>query len=71
MAIAPEDFDRLDERYVTRKECNLSMDDINKKISIESTKLAVIEAKLGLILWVLAAVGGGIIAMLVKMFFGG
>lgn len=71
MAIVPEDFARLDERYVTRKECNLNMDDINKKISIESTKLAVIEAKLGLILWVLAAVGGGIIAMLVKMFFGG
>ena len=70
MALEKEDIDRLKEIFVTRQECNISMDEVNGKLAIDSTKLAVIETKLSLILWILTAVGGGVVTMRVKMFFG-
>ena len=71
MAIDKEDIDRLKEIFVTRQECDTQMDDVEKKLANDSTRLAVIETKLGQIMWILTAIGGGIIPMLVKMFFGG
>ena len=42
------------------------------KVTIDDKqRLAVIESKLGTITWLLTAVGGGVIATLVKLFFGG
>ena len=64
------DIERLKEIFVTRKECDRDMDGVKEKLSDDSARLAVIESQLRLILWVLAGVGGGIITMLVKMFFG-
>lgn len=71
MALDKEDIDRLKEIFVTRQECDTTMDDVNRKLANDSTRLAVIETKLGQIMWILTAIGGGIITMLVKMFFGG
>lgn len=68
--LAQEDIQRLREIFVTRQECDHDMKDVESKLSDEGTRLAVIESQLKLILWVLAGVGGGIITMLVKMFFG-
>lgn len=65
-----DDIDRLKEIFVTRLECENTMDAINEKISGEDVRLAVIEHRLGTITWLLMAVGGGIITMLIKMFFG-
>lgn len=66
-----EDIERLKEIFVTRQECDNSMEEVNRKLANDSTRLAVIETKLGQILWLCGAIGGGIITMLVKMFFGG
>ena len=71
MALDNADIERLKEIFVTRKECDSDMDAVSKRISGSDTRLAVIETQLKLILWVLAGVGGGIITMLIKMFFGG
>lgn len=71
MSIEREDIERLKEIFVTRQECDKDMEDVAKKLSNDSTRLAVIETKLGQIMWILTAVGGGIITMLIKMFFGG
>lgn len=71
MPLEKEDIDRLKEIFVTRQECDEGMDDVNKKLANDSTRLAVIETKLGQVMWLLTAVCGGIITMLVKMFFGG
>lgn len=71
MALDKDDIDRLKEIFVTRQECDTTMDDVNRKLANDSTRLAVIETKLGQIMWILTAIGGGIITMLVKMFFGG
>lgn len=66
-----EDIERLKEIFVTRQECDNSMEEVNRKLANDGTRLAVIETKLGQILWLCGAIGGGIITMLVKMFFGG
>jgi hypothetical protein len=66
-----EDIDRLKEIFVTRQECDNTTDEINRKLANDSTRLAVIETKISWVLWLCGAICGGIIAMLIKMFFGG
>lgn len=66
-----DDIDRLKEIFVTRQECDNITDDLKKKLADDSTRLAVIEHQLKTITWILTAVGGGVITMLLKMFFGG
>ena len=69
--IEQSDINRLKEIFVTRKECDEVTENIKNKLSNDSVRLAVIESKLGTITWLLTAVGGGVIATLVKLFFGG
>ena len=65
------DFARLDERYMTRKECNNLTEDINKKLTNDSTELALIKQKLDTIAWLskttLAAVIVAITGALLKL----
>ncbi len=65
------DIERLKEIFVTRKECDDQMDEVNDKLSNDMKELAVINTKLSLILWFLGAVGAAVITVLVKLFFGG
>lgn len=65
-----EDIDRLKEIFVTRQECQNQTDSFEDKLSKDLVRLAVIETKLSQITWILTAVGGGVITMLIKMFFG-
>ena len=69
--IEDKDIERLKEIFVTKAECQQNIDDVDAKLNKDNVRLAVIENQLKLILWVLMAVGGGIITMLIKMFFGG
>lgn len=71
MALEDHDIDRLKEIFVTRKECQNQTDAFESKLNKDLVRLAVIETQLSQIKWILTAVGGGIITMLVKMFFGG
>lgn len=68
--INDEDIKRLEEIFVTRRECNTTVDEINRKLANDSTRLAVIDEKLERMTWLLRAVAGGIIAVLIKLFFG-
>ena len=68
--IEEKDIERLKEIFVTRKECQKQTDSFEDKLSKDLVRLAVIETKLSQITWILTAVGGGVITMLVKMFFG-
>ena len=70
MAIEDHDIDRLREIFVTRQECQKTNDEIEKKLSSDLVRLAVIENQLKVITWILYAVAGGIVTMLVKMLFG-
>ena len=69
--IDEKDIGRLEEIFVTRKECRKTNDEVEKKLSSDLVRLAVIENQLKIITWLLYAVAGGAIAMLIKMLFGG
>lgn len=71
MALEDHDIERLKEIFVTRQECQRQTDTFETKLNKDLVRLAVIETKLGHITWLLGAVVGGVITMLVKMFFGG
>lgn len=71
MALEDNDIDRLKEIFVTRQECQKQTDSFEAKLNKDLVRLAVIETRLNQITWLLTAVGGGVITMLIKMFFGG
>lgn len=68
--IEEKDIERLKEIFVTRQECNITNDEINRKLSNDSTRLAVIESQLKTITWILTTVGAGVLATVIKLFFG-
>ena len=68
--IDTEDIERLKEIFVTRQDCQDINEEIENKLSSDLVRLAVIENQLKVITWILYAVAGGIITMLVKMLFG-
>ena len=70
MALEDHDIERLKEIFVTRQECQAQTDTFETKLNKDLVRLAVIETKLSQITWILTAVGGGVITMLIKMFFG-
>ena len=71
MPIDEKDIARLREIFVTRQECQKQTDGFESKLNKDLVRLAVIETRLNQITWILTAVGGGVITMLIKMFFGG
>ena len=54
--IEEKDYERLIERlkeiFVTRRECDSTMDEVNRKLANDSTELALIKQKLDTITWV-------------------
>lgn len=69
MPIDEKDIARLKEIFVTRQECQQQTDSFENKLNKDLVRLAVIETKLNQIMWLLTAVGGAVITMLVKMVF--
>ena len=65
------DINRLKEIFVTRHDCQSNVDHTKAFLERDNVRLAVIEQQNKLMLWILAAVAGGIITVLIKMFFGG
>lgn len=64
-----EDIDRLREIFVTRQECDSTVDEINKKLANDMTEFAVIKTKLNAILWGIGVIGSAVIGVLIKMIF--
>ena len=68
------DIERLKEIFVTRQECNSTIDEVNRKLANDSTKLALIEQTLQTVSWVnkttLAAVIATIVGIVIKSFVG-
>ena len=71
MALEDHDIERLKEIFVTRQECQAQTDSFESKLNKDLVRLAVIETEMKQIKWLITAVAGGVITMLVKMFFGG
>lgn len=70
IAIQNQLQDHFDGRYRKIADCDDISEAFEKRVSKDNVRLAVIEQQNKLMLWVLAAIGGGIITMLIKMFFG-
>lgn len=68
--IEEKDMERLREVFVTRKECKETTDAFANKFSKDLVRLAVIESQLKTISWVLYAVAGGVISILLKTILG-
>ena len=68
--IDEKDIDRLKEIFVSRKECQDINEEIKSNLTKDLVRLSVIENQLKIITWVLYAVAGGVITMLIKMLFG-
>ena len=70
--VTETDIERLKEIFVTRRECDLITDDINKKLSNDSIELALIKQQLNTITWVakttLAAVLTTLVGMIITYF---
>ena len=62
--------DHFDGRYVKIEDCEKNVETFSKNLNRDFTEIAVIKTKLNQITWLLSAVAGGIITMLIKMFFG-
>ena len=69
--IDENDIERLKEIFVPRQECQSINEEIKTKLSSDLVRLAVIENQLKVITWLLYAVAGGVITMLIKLLFGG
>ena len=68
--IDEKDMERLREVFVTRKECQETTDAFTNEFSKDLVRLAVIESQLKTISWVLYAVAGGVISILLKTILG-
>ena len=69
--IDENDLHRLDEIYVRKDDCNNIQNDVDKKLSNDSTRFAVIEYQQKVNNWLTTAIAGGIVALVIKVFLGG
>lgn len=63
--IDKDDIDRLKEIFVTRQECDMTVDDINKKLANDNTALALIKNNVDTIMWVSKTTLGAVIVAIV------
>lgn len=64
--IDKDDIDRLKEIFVTRQECDTTVDDINKKLANDNTALALIKKDVDTIMWVSKTTLGAVIVAIVS-----
>lgn len=69
--IEREDIDRLKEIFITREECSRDMNMLEDRVNNINVDLAVIKSQLKTVQWLLTTVGAGVIATVIKLFFGG
>lgn len=63
--------EHFDARYKKREDCDSDMEEVNKKLANDDKRLAVIELQIKINNWLTAAIASGIIALVVRSFFGG
>ena len=69
--IDENDIHRLDEIYVRKDDCNNLQNAVDKKLSNDFTRFAVIEYQQKVNNWLTTAIAGGIVALVIKVFLGG
>jgi hypothetical protein len=67
--IDENDIERLKEIFMTRRECDSTMGEVDKKLANDSTELALIKQELNTIKWVAKATLTSSIGLLVTYIF--
>ena len=74
MAITHEDIQVLkaefDERYVLQTDCDNVQKNMNDKFSRDDKKLAVLDLKMTACLWLMGIIASGLIALVIRVYFG-
>lgn len=65
-----EDIARLKEIFVTRTECDERTSNTNVTIHRIDTRLTVMETYNKVIVWLLGAISSGVVALVIKQFWG-
>lgn len=65
-----EDIARLKEIFVTRTECDERISNTNVTIHRIDTRLTVMETYNKVIVWLLGAISSGVVALVIKQFWG-
>ena len=69
--IDENDLHRLDEIYVRKDDCNNIQNAVDKKLSNDATRFAVIEYQQKVNNSLTTAIAGGTVALVIKVFLGG
>ena len=68
--LSDKQMDQIEHVFVTRKECNSTTEELNKKLGQDFADLAVIKFQLRLVLGILGAIGVAVLGLVVKQFWG-
>jgi hypothetical protein len=68
--ITTEDIDRLKEIFVTRKECDDTTQELRNSMFTTDKGIVEIKTQLKMVLGLLCCVGGAVLTLVVKQFWG-
>lgn len=68
--IDENDLHRLDEIYVRKDDCNSIQNTVDRKLANDATRFAVLEYQQKINNWLTAAIAGGIVTLVIKVFLG-
>lgn len=69
--ISNEDMVQLEKIFITRRECDTNQSAIYGRVNETDKRSAVLENQQKINNWLTVTIFGGIIALLIKVFFGG
>lgn len=71
MAIEDNDIKRLDDIYVRKDDCEENRNELQNILNKQGTEMEVVKTKLNVLIGILSAIGIPILAIAIKLIFGG
>lgn len=71
MAIDDNDIKRLDDIYVRKDDCEENRSELQNILNKQGTEMEVIKTKLNVLIGILSTIGIPILAIAIKLIFGG
>ena len=70
MALAKEDIERLDERYIKKDDCTVIRTDQDKRMDAIMTEITIAKTKLNILIGILIFIATPVFAIALKFLFG-
>lgn len=71
MAIEDNDIKRLDDIYVRKDDCEENRNELQNILNKQGTEMEVVKTKLNVLIGILSTIGIPILAIAIKLIFGG